>query len=66
MTKTEKRISYFKELGVQFLDKMPEGWKVVKGATTAPSGYVWIYNGKNPFSNVAEYKSALLKLAMRV
>lgn len=62
MTKTEKRIAYFKELGVKFLDKMPEGWKKLTGATTAPSGYVWVYNGKSPFSNVAEYKSALLKL----
>ena len=63
MIKTEKRIAYFKELGVQFLDKMPEGWKELpKGATTAPQGYKWIYNGKNPFSNVSEYKSALLKI----
>ncbi len=61
MTKTERRIAYFKELGVQFLDKMPEGWRELKGATTAPNGYVWIYNGKSPL-NFAEYKSALLKL----
>lgn len=61
MIKTERRIAYFKKLGVQVLDKMPEGWIELKGATTAPNGYVWIYNGKCPL-NFAEYKSALLKL----
>ena len=59
MTKTEKRIAYFKELGVQFLDKMPEGWKEIDGAKTAPNGYVWISNGKSIFSK--EYEHALLK-----
>jgi hypothetical protein len=36
-----------------------EGWKEIRGATTAPSGYVWIYNGKSIFSK--EYRHALLK-----
>jgi hypothetical protein len=39
---------------------MPPGWKEIRGATTAPSGYVWIYNGKSIFSK--EYQHALLKI----
>jgi len=38
---------------------MPEGWKEIRGATTAPSGYVWINNRKSIFSK--EYRHALLK-----
>lgn len=60
MIKTEERIAHFKALGVQFLDTMPEGWKKVEGATTAPSGYVWIRNCKPIFSDM--YEHALLKL----
>lgn len=63
MIKTQKRIAYFKELGVKFMEEMPKGWKELpKGATTAPNGFKWIYNGKNPFREVSEYKSALLKI----
>ena len=40
--------------------RMPEGWSVIKGALTAPPGYVWIHNGKSLFEG--EYKSALIKL----
>lgn len=58
--RTEKRIAYFKSIGVKFLDTMPEGWKELKGATTAPNGYIWIWNGKNLFGK--EYEQALLKL----
>lgn len=39
---------------------MPNGWKEINGALTAPSGYVWIFNGKSIFSN--EYQHALLKV----
>lgn len=59
MNKTERRIAYFKECGVKFLNKMPKGWKVLTGATTAPNGYVWIWNVKSPFGK--EYQHALLK-----
>lgn len=63
MIKTQKRVSYFKDLGVKFFNEMPKGWKELpKGATTAPSGYKWIYNGKNPFTELSDYKSALLKV----
>jgi hypothetical protein len=41
-------------------DAMPPGWKEIRGATTAPSGYVWIWNGKSIFSK--EYRHALLKV----
>lgn len=60
MKKTTKTISYFMEKGVKILDEMPRGWKVNKGATTAPDGYVWIWNGKSLFSG--EYQHALLKV----
>lgn len=62
MNKTEKSVAYFKSIGVRFLDAMPEGWKELSGATTAPHGYMWVWNGKSPFRNVAEYRSALLKV----
>jgi len=61
MTKTERFIAYFKKSGVKFLDAMPEGWKEIKGAMTAPNGYIWIFNGKSIFSK--EYEHALLKIA---
>lgn len=60
MVKTEQRIAYFKAKGVRFVDELPKGWKAIDGATTAPSGYIWIYNGANPFQGYYEY--ALLKL----
>ena len=41
-------------------DEMPDGWREVKGALTAPIGYVWIWNGKSIFSD--EYRHALLKV----
>lgn len=37
MIKTQERIAHFKALGVQFLDAIPEGWKEIEGASTAPS-----------------------------
>jgi hypothetical protein len=30
---------------------MPEGWKELKGAMTAPKGWVWAYNGKSVFQS---------------
>lgn len=43
----------------EVLDVLPKGWKVLKGATTAPKGYVWASNGKSRFSK--DYKNALVK-----
>lgn len=37
-------------MDVQIYDTMPEGWRMVYGATTAPKGYAWIYNGQSRFS----------------
>lgn len=45
---------------VKVFYQMPTGWKKIFGAQTAPSGYVWIFNGKSIFST--EYKHALLKV----
>ena len=42
-------------------NSMPNGWKIRKGAMTAPNGFCWIYNGKSVFSD--DYNRALLKLA---
>jgi hypothetical protein len=41
-------------------DEMPPGWKEIRGATTAPNGYVWIWNCKSIFSK--EFRHALLKV----
>jgi hypothetical protein len=30
---------------------MPEGWKELKGAMTAPNGWMWAYNGKSVFQS---------------
>lgn len=43
----------------RYLTKMPKGWKVLSGATTAPKGYVWITNGKSHFGG--DRKTALIK-----
>ena len=59
--KTLSFIAYFMKNGVKFLNSMPEGWKEIKGAMTAPNGYIWIFNGKSIFSK--EYEHALLKIA---
>ena len=52
-----------KFLDVPRYDTMPPGWKEIRGATTAPSGYVWIYNGKSIFTK--EYRHALLKITTK-
>lgn len=52
--------------------EMPEGWKINKGATTAPKGSVWVYNGQSYFKkdNNGDYqcnderKQALLIIDM--
>jgi len=45
---------------VPIYDIMPEGWGMIKGATTAPNGYVWINNRVSIFS--PEYLHALLRI----
>lgn len=34
-----------KEMGVSVLRRMPDGWRVIEGATTAPRGSVWVGHG---------------------
>ena len=45
--------------GIKVYESMPKGWSVIKGALTAPSGYVWIHNEKSIFSK--EYEHGYLK-----
>lgn len=40
-------------------NNIPSGWAEIKGASTAPIGYIWISNNKSYFSG--ERKQALLK-----
>lgn len=44
---------------VRRLTKIPKGWIKTKGATTAPSGFIWVSNGKSRFSG--QRKIALVK-----
>lgn len=53
-------LPYFLKNGVKIFYTMPENWIVLKNATTAPNGYVWICNGESRFGG--KYKHALLKL----
>ena len=49
-----------KELAeISRLNSLPEGWKFVKGAMTAPVGYKWACNGKSRFK--PGYEHALVK-----
>lgn len=48
-----------KAQGVKVYENMPKGWRVIKGALTAPKGYVWICNGKSIFSK--EYEKGYIK-----
>lgn len=52
-------LDYFINKGVKILNKLPNGWRVIEGALTAPIGYKWVNNGKSVFSK--EYRQALLK-----
>lgn len=44
--------------------EMPDGWKVLLNATTAPKGYIWITNNEPQFSGRRKY--ALLETTMSV
>lgn len=45
---------------VPIYDTMPDWWVEIRGATTAPNGYVWINNRKSIFTK--EYRHALLRI----
>ena len=48
---------------IPVVDKLPKGWKLVYGGTTAPKGYVWCYNGKSRFGG--EYEHLLVRVERR-
>lgn len=41
-------------------DSLPDGWRVMEGATCHPRGYVWICNNKSLFSK--ERRIGLMKV----
>lgn len=45
---------------VRVLDALPESWRYIEGALTAPNGYRWACNCKSRFS--PEYRHALVRL----
>lgn len=45
---------------VTIYDHLPEGWRVMEGATNHPRGYVWICNNKSLFSK--ERRTGLMKI----
>lgn len=46
--------------GVKIYHSLPEGWKKINDALTAPDGYIWIWNGKSILKK--EFRHGLLKL----
>lgn len=44
---------------IRVLDRLPEGWRYLDGATTAPLGYRWACNNKSRFGG--EYRHALIR-----
>ena len=44
---------------IEYVEKVPEGFKELKGALTAPVGYTWYANGKSIFDKT--YKQILVK-----
>lgn len=45
---------------IKILDSLPNGWKLLDGATTAPNGLWWANNNKSRFS--IEYCHALVRV----
>lgn len=40
---------------------IPDGWRELESATTAPDGWVWFCNGKSRFANKGrDYRHALV------
>lgn len=46
MTKTD-RYGLLDDPKVRKLDKLPEGWKYMRGTLTEPNGWAWAYNGES-------------------
>lgn len=47
------------EKWIEILPTLPDGWKILEDATTAPIGFIWVWNGKSRF-NGKEYRAALV------
>lgn len=47
------------EYKVKVLKRQPKGWKPIKGAKTAPQGFIWVSNNKSLFSG--KRRMALIK-----
>lgn len=45
--------------GVPRLEELPRGWRYIKGAITAPTGWRWAYNGRSRFA--PGYRQALIR-----
>lgn len=43
----------------EVLNELPEGWRYIEGAITAPRGYKWAWNVKSHFGG--EYKQRLIR-----
>jgi len=55
----EEKLDYWRSKGIEIFERMPEGWAVLEGATTAPIGYMWIWNCKSRFGG--GFRHALMK-----
>ena len=58
--KEPKKYTFIGKYKVPVYDYPPIGWKLDKGATTAPRGYEWWNNGESRFKG-NEFKSGLVK-----
>lgn len=48
-------------MDILIYNEMPEGWEALKGALTAPEGYIWIWNKKSRFGASRNFQHGLLK-----
>ena len=55
----ETRAERGERVMVRVLDALPEGWRYIEGALTAPTGFRWACNGKSRFS--PGYRHALVR-----
>lgn len=57
--KTTVKMKSGKEKEIEYVDNVPEGYKKLEGAMTAPLGYTWYHNGKSIIDK--ERKTILVK-----
>ncbi len=57
--KTTVKMKSGKEKEIEYVDSVPEGYKKLEGAMTAPLGYTWYHNGKSVIDK--ERKTILVK-----